>query len=463
MRLAAIVVLLYSTAASAVTLDDVLVSSRQHYPKIAAALQEVEAQKGNVQKAQGAFDWTLNSDVSGRAGIYDGLYADTEVTRRLSDSNTRIFGGYKLSDGQLPIYEDQFNTGQGGEFNVGILFSLLRNRIIDEERFYFADSTLALKQKESDLLLAKLRTQHEAMVAYLEWVALGKSVAVVKELVALAQERQQGFDARVQHGDIARIYLTENQQYILKRKTELNDLQRQFDNAAVKLSLFLRDEAGTPKIPKTSDLSALGFPHPPSLELKRLGEEIERARALRPEMIVLDIGAERERNQLMLGENAVLPKLDMKLEAAQDVGSRAGISTGQDARIGLTLSIPLERNTGEGMIRRSRAKLKQLEHDKQLLNDQIAAEIQSIANNFHAAREFMQLTLQEVQAAAKMQDAEQKRFRDGAADFFVLNMREEKTAEARIRNVQSTLTFWKAIAHYYFATLQSDKLLLEEK
>ncbi len=420
------------------------------------------AQEGAQQQAQGAFDWELNGKTTNRvSGYYDGKYLDSQVTRRLSESGTRVYGGYRLSDGDFPIYEDENITRDAGEFNAGIVQSLWRDRILDKDRAAFADAKLALAQEKSVQLLTQMGVQHSAMSAYLDWLMAGKAMQVAESLVKIAEKRQSAFSRRVEKGDIAAIYLTENQQYILKRKADLTEAERIFRNAGVKLSLFWRDAKGNPQ-PLTSRDLPKDFPDFNTPEMAQMTQEIEQARLLRPEVKMLALGQEREKLKLQLGENRILPKVDFVAEGGRDIGDGFANRAGTEAKIGFNVSIPLQQNIGLGQMAEARAKLKQIEQKQRLLGDKIAAEIRAVANDFDAAKQYRSLTEQEVAAARKMEAAERQRFDDGLSDFFVINMREERTASARLSNLAANTKFWKAVADYYLATLKPEKLLITD-
>ncbi len=451
---------LLPSAAWALSLEEVLASSQRHYPKIIEAREKIEAQKGKIQKAQGAFDWELNHKQAHRvSGYYDGQYVETQISRRLSDSATRVYGGYRVGDGDFPIYEQYYPTLDRGEVNVGVMVSLWRDRIIDEERFAFADAQLEMKKKETELLLTQMGVQYDAMTSYIDWVAAGLARNLAKEQLDLADVRQQGFETRVAQGDLARIYLTENRQAILKRQADLTEAERKLRETSVKLSLYIRDESGNPLIPEENSLP-LNLPDPGALTLERIDREIERARGMRPDLIAIHIDLDRQRNALLLGENKRMPKVSLYVEGARDIGDGPISRRGNEAKIGLNISIPLQQNTGQGMVEQTKAEMRQIEQRKRLLNDQIASQIQSVANDYHAAHEILRLARQEAEAARTMQNAERTKFEHGATDYFVLNMREEKRAEAQRKAIVAHARLWDAVAGYYLATLQTEKFWL---
>lgn len=453
-------IMLFPACAYALSMDELLTSSAKHYPKIAESMAAIEAQTGKIQSAQGAFDWELNQKAHSRTtGYYNGDYIDSQITRRLSDSATRIYGGYRVSNGEFPVYEEQNQTLTGGEFNAGISLALWRDRLIDEDRFAYKDANLELQQKEIDLLLTRVSVQYDAMRAYIEWVAAGRALQIAEGLLNLGLERQKGFEKRVEKGDLAAIYLTENQQYIAKRQADVNNAQRLLYNKAAQLSLYWRDGQGNMLHPQTEDLPT-EFPQMAHVAIDRQGD-IERARKVRPELMHLDTGLKREKNKLLLGENRTLPKVDLIAQSGRDIGGGANRFTQTESKIGLNISIPLQQNVGKGQMLQSRSRITQLEQQQRLLHDKIETEIHMAANNFHAAALNVTQAEKEVSASIAMEQAERERFKNGASDFFLVNIREERTADAQRKQVSSILNLWSAIADYYIASFQTDQLLPE--
>jgi outer membrane protein TolC len=128
----------------------------------------------------------------------------------------------------------------------------------------------------------------------------------------------------------------------------------------------------------------------------------------------------------------------------------------------LNVSIPLQRRAGEGLVSQAKAKLKALEYERRLMDDRIRAEIRSILADIIAADQNVTLAEQEVQVALTMQQAEQERFTSGASDFFVINLREDNVANARIKKAESLLTLFRSLANYYAATVNLEQLRIAE-
>src|SRR5690606_27276196 len=133
----------------------------------------------------------------------------------------------------------------------------------------------------------------------------------------IARERQEGFETRVQRGDVASIYLTENKQYILKREAQFNEAERQFALRAQALSLYLRDAEGGVIVPETEALPQ-DFPALASALDK---EEAATGLATRPELHTLDQAIHRHEDAVRTGGNLLPPRGGAVMGVASDVGN----------------------------------------------------------------------------------------------------------------------------------------------
>jgi outer membrane protein TolC len=443
-------------------LEAVLASSLRAFPQILAALEKQDAQSGKLLASQGAFDLQLeNTTYTRAAGYYDGKIVDSRIVKPLPAFNTKLYGGYRISDGEFPLYEDEYFTNGGGEFKVGAVFSLLRDRDIDERRFALRDNTLALAQTELETRLTQIKVQHQATLAYLSWLAAGKSLGIYRGLLQLAEERQQGLEQRVADGDLARVYLNENRQYILKRSARVAEAERALTNYANRLGLYLRDDAGAPRVPGPTELPKT-WPEHGDVDAQALEATLALTLAERPEIGLVAADIERERNRLALGDNALKTRVDLNLEASRDIGGGSVTRDETDAVVRLEINVPLERRTGQGKIAEARANLNRLELERQLLNEKIAVEVRNIANDITAATRFLELAVEEVEQADILARAERARFEDGASDFFVVNLREEAAADARLRRIGAEAGLLQALTDFYAATVQLDRFLIRD-
>lgn len=450
-------------AAAELTADAVLASSARHYPQILESLAERRAAEGAALSALGAFDVVFSADASSRvSGFYDGRVIETKISRNLRSLGASVYGGYKLSDGGFPIYEDANFTNAGGEAKIGLLFSLLRDRAIDERRFSAAAAALDLERADLDVLLTQIGVQHRALSAYWRWLAAGNALQTYEELLDIARKRQTALEQQVRLGARAKIFLTENQQNITRREILATAAARDFQSAANDLSMFFRDVTGARLTPGENQLPRGGvlsdFGHFGGL----LEEDPSKAALMRrPELRMLAVQAEKARQTLALRRNQLMPRLDFRYEVSRDFGDTAEGGVSRDSTdniVGLRFTVPFERRGARGSVRKVEAELEALKERKRQLEDQINVEVTNILLDLETNRSLSLLASREASQANIMQQAERERFASGASDFFLVNLREEAAASARIRQVSASLSAQLAAADFSAATVNFEAL-----
>jgi len=449
-------------AQAALTVEEVLSASETHFPEILDALARRRGADADVLAADGGFDLVFDADGFSRVdGFWDGSVVQGRATQPLRPLGADVYAGYRLSDGNFPIYEDEFFTNTGGELKVGVLFSLLRDREIDERRFALADSRLALRQADLDVLLTKIGVQQRALVAYWRWVTAGRQLAVFDELLRIALDREGGLREQVDSGALAEIFLVENKQNIIRRQQFATEALRDFRMAANDLSFFYRDQDGQPVIPPDTRLP----PAPPlgkvdDLSVQAVGSTSQ-ALDRRPELQILKTAIDRAQRRIALADNNLKPRVDLGLEVSKDFGSVAegGVSRDStDTIIGFQFAVPLQNRNAKGAVQREQARIESLRQEQRLTADQIEVEVGNILLDLNVAEQLLELARQDVTQAETLQVAERERFASGASDFFLVNIREETAANARVQYFAADLERRIARANYDAATVDLPRL-----
>ncbi len=437
------------------TIDDVLKSTRDHAPKVKMAIDTVIYYESKQTAADGAFDSSLDVDYYDRDGeYYNGSYYKAKVTKPLPFLNAKLYGGYKKSKGNFPTYEQAISTLDEGEIMGGVSMSLLRDRSIDAKRLKLRLSEYDVqigRWKQNDLLMIM---QQEAAIAYWQWVAEGLKLKVAENLLLLAQERQVGFEKRIKKGDLAAIYAVENQQYILKRKSNVAKLLANVKANALYLSLYYRDSNGKPIIANASNIPEL-------TEMKEaISRNIKKKQDVENNGSKDDILASNfslqslriEVDQLKKNQEfyntRFLPQLDIKYEYAKDMGSGPYNLYSDDHKIYFSLNIPFEYNKIRGNEQANMAELRMKEREVQFKVEQLDVKLAQLTTKLKALKEITQNTEQEVGFAVKLEASERRKFTSGDSDYFVVNIREQNTADARVKLIESLYAYQEVMAQY---------------
>nr|WP_246381529.1 TolC family protein [Novosphingobium chloroacetimidivorans] len=438
------------------TLQAVLRSSARSAPDIIAALARTRQAEARALTAQGAFDTVFALEGRSRvAGYYDGTELAGKAEQPLMGNGGYVYSQYRASRGDFPIYEDKAYTNRLGEVKIGALYSLLRDRVIDARRSEFQLAANDIDIARFETKATGIGVQARAVDAYQKWVAAGLKLSAYEALLSLAQERTYGIERQVRLGAKASILLTENEANLVKREALVIEARQSFDAAAVKLSLYYRDAAGTPIVVDESrlpdDATALdGIRIDPAFNLEG-----------RPDFAILLEEIDKATIKLALARNDLKPRLDLSGEVAKDVG-REGLGgpsrTPLEMIVGVTFKVPLQNRKAKGKLAESQAKIEELTVKQQFLAEKIRVEVMAIGIEVETANQLVDTSAREQVLAQRLAVAERRRFELGSSDFFLVNQREENATNAEVKLIEAQARIAAAKAELAAVTADEDAL-----
>lgn len=443
-----------TTAATELSLADVLRSSASHAPQILEALARQRQAGARALIAEGQFDLVFNAEADTRPlGYYDGSTAQVGAYRPLQDNGGQLYGGYRVSTGSFPSYEGKSITNRFGEIKVGAVFSLLRDRAIDERRGRRDIAGADIELAELDRDLVAIGVQRRAIAAYQQWVASGLRVRIYRELYELAETRQQSIEDQIRLGARPAVLGIENRQNIVRRQSLLVRAEQDLQIEANALSLFLRDGLGQPVVPTQDRLPARLVDG----VTPRLVDQ-SAAIAARPDFQTLVTRIEQAGIRARLAENELKPRLDLRVEASKDIGPGSPVREPTEGSFGLRFSVPLEQRAARGRIAEVAAEQDALQVRLRFLEEQIGVEIANLRTQVSSAAKLAGLATAEAALARRMAEAERRRFSLGASDFLLVNLREEALADATIREIDANYRHAAAQAELVAALADRDQL-----
>lgn len=418
----------------------VVSSSLEHYPEVKEAVLNLNVAGGEKSKARGGFDARITGLGDSRtSGPFDGDYAEVKIEKPLGFLSSTVYAGARTSDGNFPVYEGKYKTLSQGEMLFGVSVSLLRNNGIDERRLNLVTAKEGENQAKLLLNNQKIIVQTLALKTYWNWLTSGYQVKVYEELLALAKVRNGRLKRRIKAGDLARIYAIENEQYILKREAAYLKSLNSFRKNAFYLSLFNRSDDGKPllpsldQLPKIEEFSVLPF------TLQQ--QFFTRAEKNNLKIQALSSKSVQAREGLRFAKNQLLPKLDFTYELSRDMGNGAPDLIGAENRFMVRFEIPIEYNKFRGQKRVAKAKLDQVRNQTSFLKEKVRVELNQISVDLKNSYDLYKLTQRQISLSDKMVKAESKKFRSGASDLILVNLREQHYAQAQIEHLSAFLNF----------------------
>lgn len=437
-------------AADQLHLRDVILSVQQSYPLLVSAMLERDVADGKQLAASGEFD--LNVKAYGTAapmGFYKNYRNGVALDQPLFGGGY-LYGGYKIGNGAFQPWYKERETDEAGEFSAGIGIPLLKDRTIDTRRAELFQASLARDAVEPMVRMQMLEFVRIAARVYWSWVAAGRSLEAQRELLRNAQARVRQIEERVNAEDLPQIARINNDQLIAARETKVIEAQRKLQEAAIKLSLFVRDGRGEPIVPDDSQLPA-EFPQHQSLASDQPDADIAMAMAASPALTELNLLSEQVRVELQNAENMLLPKLDARLLTSKDIGQPASSKrdkTPFELEAGLYGEVPLQRRKARGKITSAQGKLAQIDAKREFVVNKIGAAVRDARSALLAAAGRIERAGTNLRLARQTLELGRIQFDAGDIDLVDLNIYERAVTDAQLLLISAQADFFSALADY---------------
>lgn len=440
-----------------ISLQNVTVSAVKHYPQILSYYQKLNIAESNYLSTLGFFDIKLKQEYIDKSrGFYDGKVFNSSLEKELGFMGSKIYTGYRKSFKGFPVYEGDSITNNGGEYRLGGKVSLLKDGIIDNERLQIFLSNLGIEESKIQLKLIKKEIERDSTKAYYKSVASAKILQIYEELYQLSIKRQSQLEERLKKGDVAQIIVAENKKNVLHRKNSLIKAEQNFINDAIYLSLFYRDEAGKPVIINRNQIIDNNFLiH--SIKNHQIIQDLEIATVHRPELKILNIKKEQNLKELQYAKNLIKPQLDVDIAISKDLGGGSMQRKQANNNLAVNFSLPLQQREARGKISALQAKLKSLSFEKQLIIEKIKNELEQINVQISAIFQIYQNLQEEVKLAELLEKSEKEKFKQGASNFFLVNIREQDTAISRVAIIEMVEKYQYILADYKMALFMDDE------
>lgn len=443
-------------AAQPLRLKQVLHSVEGTHPELEESEQKREAAKGRALSARGGFD--PNISLRGKwtpVSYYENAQLDATIEQATPVWGASVYAGYRFGWGDYPLYKGDLRTRRYGELRAGIDIPIWNGGPIDRGRAKIATSKAGIRGADAQVDATTLALQREAAGAYWTWVAAGRNLAITEGLLELARARQKALDAQVDAGAVEAIKKVDNERLVLSREAKVVKARQKLDKAAIELSLYYRDAELRPVRPTVDEVPPeIRDPGSPSSVSLEVG--IEGAMERRPELARLDAERDAADVEVRLAKNLRSPDASVQAFGSQDFGPGT-LQPAAEFGIGFMLSIPVPLRKARGQLQVARAELAGLRAQVRGTRDKIESEVRKAHVALVASQRAWDLARRQAEAAGTLAEAERRKFREGASDLVIVNLRELSVASAQASVVDAAADYHRAHADFRVATGRSPR------
>ncbi|WP_026309073.1 TolC family protein [Spirosoma spitsbergense] len=430
---------------------------RQNHPLVKQAGLFGEEARQLLIQARGAFDPKLVSTYD-RKEFGNDLYYDhwqNKLAVPLWLAGIDLTVSYNRNNGRYINPEER--TPSSGLSGIGLTVPIGQGLLIDARRNAVRQAGLMQNLAEADRIKQVNKTLFDAAKTYWEWFLAHRQQLLLAEGYELANRRFRALRERALLGDAAIIDTTEALITVQDRLVQRQQANVEEQNARLRVSTFLWNINGQPvELPNEARPQEASLMLPGESTLQLL---LDQANSQHPDLLKLAV----KNQQLVLEERfrraMVQPQITLSasllsetptVDTGYDWGSYYSFRP-QNHKIGLDFVFPLFLRKERGKLREVQVKNEQVILEQQQTGRLINNTLQMAYNQLRVLADQTGVQQQTIQNQQKLLTAEQQKFDLGESSLFLVNARETKLIDLRLKGEELKTKYQKALAELYFA------------
>jgi len=416
----------------ALPLKEVYILVEAFHPMVKQAKLLSDAAQQELRMSRGGFDPKANLE-------YNEKTFDNKNYYSLFDSYLKVptwvgldfVGGYERNTG-LDLNSTE-NTANGkGIAYLGASLPIGAGLFIDQRRATLKQAEIGLNMAEAERLKAINKIILQVAKDYWAWYEAWKTVRNISLGYAFAVQRFDAVQQRVIVGDLARIDTVEARIAIQDRGIALQNAQLEYLQAKLAFEVHLWAEDGAPRslqdgiVPIYDELSK---------SQQTTAQLLELANQRHPEILKLKAKIDQLEVDRRLSVENLKPTINLKYNFLTGKNGPTADETfsQHNYKIGVQAQFPLYFRKERGKLGLTKVKLSQGQLELVQQRRTIQNEILAAASEFSTLGQLMVNQEKMVINYQTLRDAENDKFDNGESSLFLVNSRETKLIESRIK------------------------------
>ncbi len=431
---------------SVITLAEYMGFVKTYHPIVKQANLIIKESEAKLMKARGSFDPKLEVDFDRKkfknTEYYDKLNASFKIPTWYG---IEFKGNFEENTGDF--LNPEANVPIDGLYSAGVSVSLAQGLIINKRMAMLKQAKMFVNQAKADRQILVNNILYEATLSYFNWLKAYNEKRVYEEFLANAEIRFYGIKKKYEVGETAAIDTLEARIVLNNRQLNLEKSKIKFIKSSLELSNYLWLNENTPVeirnniIPNINTLQSIDDVLNTSLfHLEKLNLETH------PKMQSLDYKLKSLTIEKRLQLNNLLPKIDLQYNFLSQTPEISRSFSTSAYKSGLNISFPL-------FLRKERAQLKLAKLKMQNTQFEIQSTKVTLKNKIDAINQELQSFIIQnkytgviISDYSTMLSAEERKFFLGESSLFIVNSRESKLIDAKLKAIQLENDFFKTKA-----------------
>jgi len=436
------ILLLFSGLASAqdststLSLAEYLGYVKSFHPIVKQANLVINESEAKLMKARGAFDPKLEVDYDRKK------FKNTEYFDRLNATfkiptwfGIEFKGNFEENTGDF--LNPQAFVPEDGLYSAGVSVPVARGLLTNKRMAMLRQSRLYVKQAQADRQLLVNNILYEATVTYFNWLRRYNEKRVYEDFLENAAIRFNGIKKSYEVGDMPAIDTLEARITLNNRRLNLEKSRIKFIKASLELSNFLWLNDNTPVELEDNVIPNIDTFLTIDETLNTSGLDIESFDIENhPKLQSLDYKIRRLNIEKRLKTNNLLPQIDLQYNFLSETPDIARSFSTSAYKSGVNINFPLFLRKERGDLRLAELKLQDTRFEVQDTRVSLRNKIDAINQELDSYVTQSDFTEVIVNDYATMLYAEERKFFLGESSLFLVNSRESKLIDAKLKAIE---------------------------
>lgn len=434
---------------SVISLSEYLGYVKAFHPIVKQANLVINESEAKLMKARGAFDPKLEVDYDRKK------FKNTEYFDKLNAAfkiptwfGIEFKGNIEENTGQF--LNPEADVPLDGLYSAGVSVPVARGLLTNKRMAMLRQSRLYVKQAKADRQLLVNDILYDATVSYFNWLRTYNEKRVYEDFLTNVEVRFNGIKKSYEVGDKPAIDTLEARIALNNRKLNLEKARIKFIKSSLELSNYLWLNENTPIEIEDNIIPDIDTFKTIDATLNTSGLDIETFNIdEHPKLQSLDYKVRSLTIEKRLKANNLLPQIDLQYNFLSETPEVARSFSTSAYKSGVNVSFPLFLRKERGDLKLAKIKIQDTRFDIQNTRVSLSNKINAINQELDSYILQNDYTETIVSDYAVMLSAEERKFFLGESSLFLVNSRESKLIDAKLKAIEIENSFFKTKANLF--------------
>lgn len=440
---------------SVMTLSEYLGYVKNYHPIVKQANLVINKSEAKLLKARGAFDPKIEVDFNNKQFKSKNYYNKLNATFKIPTYYGLEFkANFENNDGLF--LNPAANTPNDGLYSAGISASLLKGFLINKRMASLKKAKFFLNQAKEDQQILVNEILYNASLSYFTWLKMYNEKKVYASFLKNAETRFKATKRAFIEGEKPAIDTTEARITLNTRKLNFEKTRIKLVKSSLELSNFLWLNDNTPVelqnniVPDTNTFNTIDATFNIALFNNTNFDVNKHPKIKSLEYKIKSLNIDRD-----LKMNNLLPKLDVQYNFLTQNSNQINALTTQNYKAGINFKVPLFLRKERGDFKLAKIKLQDKKLENKLVKTTIKNKVNAIQQELDSYVIQNNLTQDIVKDYEILLKGEDRKFFLGESSLFLVNYREVKLIEAKLKAILLENSFFKTKATLFKTVLIS--------